>query len=123
MTLFARSDINEVTVSPAHGGCGATHHRPIVDMDFVDDYGHPQVLFDKTFALNCPRCEPFLSSEPTWAKFEADTPLTPDEQRIADREAQTGTALMTQMASAMANAAGQAVREMGGPDRLVSAIR
>lgn len=50
MTLYARADLQSVSIPVTSGGCGQTHSRP------VDKWGHP----DPIFALDCPGCEHFL---------------------------------------------------------------
>lgn len=48
MTLYARGDVQSVTVS---GGCGQSHRRPL------NEDGNPERIFE----LNCPPCEHVLA--------------------------------------------------------------
>jgi hypothetical protein len=66
--LFARSDLASVTVSAAHGGCGAVHIRPAPG-------GKPVPVWK----LDCSPCETHLRSEPTWSASLSEVPETPDE--------------------------------------------
>lgn len=99
MTLYARSDIVAVSVSPeAHGGCGKTHHRPASD-------GNPVPIW----ALDCLACEDFLRSghSDLWAASPAKIPESPDE--IANREENDKRAARDQqqiMTAALAKIAG-----------------
>ena len=70
MTIYARSDIASVGVSPEHGGCGRTHTRPVVN-------GEPVAVF----ALDCPQCESHLSKDSLWSRYPSEIPETPDEAR------------------------------------------
>lgn len=70
MVVFARSDVQNVTISPDHGGCGQLHERP------VDEAGRPVAVW----ALTCHQgCENILRSDPLWAGTLRDVPETPDE--------------------------------------------
>ncbi len=73
MTLYARSDLTLVALSPAHGGCGAPHARPVT-------HGAPAA----TWALDCPACEQHLRSDPHWAVMPSEVPETPDEVKIRE---------------------------------------
>lgn len=73
MTLYARSDLMSVALSPAHGGCGAPHARPVT-------HGAPVTLW----ALDCPPCEQHLRSDPHWAVMPSEVPETPDEVKIRE---------------------------------------
>lgn len=74
MTVYARSDIAAVSISPAYGGCGATHSRPAPGGDPVPIWG-----------LTCHGgCEDFLRSDAHWSPTHTGIPETPDE--VAHRE-------------------------------------
>lgn len=76
MSVFARSDISAVSISPANGGCGKTHSRPVAD-------GAPATVWQ----LTCPACENFLRSDPCWSVSPSQVPETPDEEALReDRE-------------------------------------
>jgi hypothetical protein len=69
MTVHSRSDVVAVTISPAHGGCGRVHSRPVVA-------GAPARLW----ALDCADgCEDVLRHDPLWAPTVTTIPETPDE--------------------------------------------
>ena len=68
MTLFARSDLAYVHLSPAHEGCGQPHRRLV-------EHGAPA----KVWALTCVQCEKHLSKDPLWAATMSDLPETYDE--------------------------------------------
>ncbi len=76
MTVHARSDISGVSISEAHGGCGQTHSRPVVNGAPVEKW-----------ALTCPKCEGFLRFDPTWSAIRDSVPETPDE--VTAREDRT----------------------------------
>lgn len=73
MTLYARSDVDYVGLSRAHGGCGESHRRPV-------ENGAPV----KLWALDCPQCELHLKHDDQWSGTISGIPETPDEK--ADRE-------------------------------------
>lgn len=81
MTVWARSDVAAVSISPAHGGCGDVHGRPVVE-------GAPV----KVWALTCHSgCEDFLRNDPLWSGTAHEIPETPDEtaqREDADRRGQ-----------------------------------
>ncbi len=79
MTLYARSDLTLVALSPAHGGCGAPHARPVT-------HGAPAA----TWALDCPACEQHLRSDPHWAVMPSEVPETPDEVKIREDSEKRG---------------------------------
>jgi hypothetical protein len=106
MTLYARADINAITVG---GGCGQTHERPRTH--FVDQYTGEE-KYDIDFPLTCAPCEQQLANDTDWAKNPATVRLTPDQELIAEAEEKTGNALTKQMATAMADAAVSAAREV-----------
>ena len=68
MTLYGRRDAVYVAVSPAVGGCGASHSRPVT-------HGAP----DPEWELNCPQCERHLMNDPHWSGTRHAVPETPDE--------------------------------------------
>jgi len=74
MTLYARSDVMSVALSKEHGGCGATHTRPVT-------HGAPA----KVWALECVPCEDHLRSDPHWAVDALEVPETPDEKRLREK--------------------------------------
>ena len=74
MTVYARSDVASVTISPAHGGCGAVHTRPAPG-------GEPV----RVFALTCAACEDVLRYDSLWGASATAIPETPDE--VINREA------------------------------------
>ena len=69
MTVYAASSIAYVAVSPAHGGCGEPHSRPVVK-------GAPA----KVWGLECPPCEDYLRSDPHWSPVISKIPETFDEK-------------------------------------------
>lgn len=72
MTVYARSDVAAVSISPDHGGCGVTHGRPVVE-------GAPV----KIWALTChDGCEDHLRNDPLWSGTAHTIPETPDEVAI-----------------------------------------
>lgn len=113
MAVYARSDVMHVAIPVESGGCGEGHSRPVIG-------GAPA----KIWKLTCPRCETYIKDDiarstyvmtdrdgkkhtvnnSTWGEHQTKTPLTPDEERIAEdlqREGETGVAkLMEGMASA-----------------------
>jgi len=79
MTLHARSDLVSVAVSKDHGGCGATHTRPVT-------HGSPV----KVWVLSCPACENHLRGDPNWAVDPEEIPETPDEVRLRESQEKRG---------------------------------
>lgn len=79
MTLYARSDVMSVALSKDHGGCGATHTRPVT-------HGAPA----KVWALDCAPCEDHLRSDPHWAVDALEIPETPDEIRARETQEKRG---------------------------------
>lgn len=71
MTVYSRSDVAAVNISQAHGGCGVTHSRPVVE-------GAPV----KLWKLTCHPCEDILRSDPLWSATVSGIPETPDEEMI-----------------------------------------
>lgn len=69
MTIYARSDLCYVAVSPDHGGCGEGHARPVVA-------GAPA----KVWALTCHQCEDHLRSDKLWSPQVTTIPETMDEE-------------------------------------------
>lgn len=79
--LYARSDLNAVTLGPAHGGCGTTHERPL------DDTGRRVSVW----ALECPACEQHLAGDTkAWGFSVAEVPMTVDEVRQRDADLENG---------------------------------
>lgn len=104
MTVYARSDLNFISV----GGAGHDHSRP-----YVQGLKTAAPVLDKTFAITCPVCEPELLKDPAcFATREDQVPLTEDEKIAAEAETKTGNTLIAQMAKEMARAGQEAVREM-----------
>ena len=101
MTVYARSDLMSVSISPLHGGCGETHSRPVNE-------GAP----DKVWSLTCnDGCEDILRSDPHWASHPDDIPETPDEkmrrenqQRAGQRDQENATAQAMQELAKMPGA-------------------
>jgi hypothetical protein len=62
-----------IAVSKSHGGCGASHSRPVVA-------GAPVRLWE----LNCPQCQSHLKKDPLWSITKADVPTSPDEDLARD---------------------------------------
>ena len=75
MTIYARSDVCAVNISPAHGGCGTPggHRRPVIN-------GAPA----KVWELNCHSCANHLRHDPHWSPTIADLPETFDEQNARE---------------------------------------
>ena len=73
MSLYARSDVLSVSISAAHGGCGASHGRPV-------NNGAPA----RTWRLDCQQCETVLKEDPLWAATVSEIPETPDEQHVRE---------------------------------------
>lgn len=70
MTVYARSDLQTVTVgAEGFGGCGTPHHRP----------------GDGLWGLDCPDCEQFLRSDPLWSATPAEIPMTHDEAKAVEQ--------------------------------------
>lgn len=91
MTVHARSDISGVSISEAHGGCGETHSRPVVNGAPADSW-----------SLSCPRCEEFLRFDPCWSAVRDSVPETPDEVSAReDRQKRTDTDTQRMMAEAV----------------------
>lgn len=87
MTLYARSDLVQVTYPVDQGGCGQTHTRPVVN-------GAPE----KVFALDCGKCEAVIRAEvsireqkhPLWSGTLSGIPETPDEKAVREDETERG---------------------------------
>ncbi len=96
MTRYSRSDVAALTISQAHGGCGQTHSRPVVN-------GAPA----KIFALTCVQCEAFLADDPLWSGTVAEIPETHDEQsEREDYERRGANDIQTMMALALTRMTG-----------------
>lgn len=96
-TLYARSDINQITVS----GVGHSHKRK---------------RGDGVFAVNCLPCEPTLR-QLGWATDPRQVELTPDEVLDAEN-AQREIARFEQLqVAATAKEAAASVRAAGAPRR------
>src|SRR5258706_12991946 len=69
--IYARSDVMQVSIGQAHGGCGQRHERP------VNAAGEPV----QPWGLSCAGgCEEFLRSDQHWSVAIMDIPETHDEQ-------------------------------------------
>ena len=74
MSLWARSDLASVSVSPtAHGGCGLVHNRPAPG-------GKPVDLWE----LDCPACSDHLRHDPLWSSTLSEIPETHDEKNARE---------------------------------------
>ncbi len=73
MSLWARSDLASVSVSPAHGGCGLVHTRPAPG-------GKPAELWE----LDCPACSDHLRHDPLWSTTLSEIPETHDEGKARE---------------------------------------
>ena len=73
MSLWARSDLASVSVSPAHGGCGLVHNRPAPG-------GKPADLWE----LDCPACSDHLRHDPLWSTTLSEIPETHDEKNARE---------------------------------------
>lgn len=95
MTIHARSDVAAVTISPAHGGCGDLHSRPVRD-------GAPV----KLWSLDCPSCEDVLRKDSHWSPTISGIPETPDELEYrTDQETKGRLDQQNQTAEALAKLA------------------
>lgn len=109
MTVYARSDVMSVSLSMEHGGCGATHSRPVT-------HGAPA----QSWGLDCPACENHLRSDPHWNINLSEVPETPDEERVRlDREKKGQTNQQDLLVAAIL-AIAQSQQEL--PDNLAKAI-
>lgn len=93
MTLYARSDLCAVSVSPDHGGCGKSHTRPLVA-------GAPA----KVWALDCHQCEDHLRSDKLWSPQVTTIPETVDEKNAREDVEKRGA---VEQAQSVADALGQ----------------
>lgn len=101
--IYARSDIQSITVSEAHGGCARPHLRQ-------EDEG--------PFAVSCALCEDFLRTDANWSVTPENVPESHDEQ--ARREAAEKNIGRRQVA-AMDQAAGLLALLAGPGDLLAGA--
>lgn len=96
MTMYSRSDVQQITVSAAHGGCGQRHDRPL------DGAGNPV----QPWALTCDGCESFLRGSDHWTAFIGEIPETHDEVKAREQFEKRGVkdrdALMALVFSRMA---------------------
>ena len=118
MTLYARNDLQLVSIPSSSGGCGNSHSRPVRN-------GAP----DKTFRLDCPPCESYLRGDrkakilkttpgdpklqipakqervadcdPHWSSTPESVPLTPDELKTNSTRTERATSQI-QMIQALA---------------------
>jgi hypothetical protein len=66
--IYARSDVQSITVSEAHRGCGTPHARP---------------EGERPWGLAC-SCEDFLRGDPNmWSVHADEVPLSHNEERAA----------------------------------------
>jgi len=73
MTVYARSDLVHVFVSDAHGGCGASHSRPV-------ENGAPV----KLWSLAGCSCEDHLRHDSHWSTTIPEIPETYDENKARE---------------------------------------
>ena len=96
MTVYSRSDVAAISISQAHGGCGQSHSRPVVQ-------GAPA----KLWALTCVQCEDHLREDPLWSGTVADIPETRDEEsEREDYEKRGANDIQTMMALALTRMTG-----------------
>jgi hypothetical protein len=67
--IYARSDIQSVTVSDAHGGCGSPHLRP---------------EGEACWGLSCAQCEGHLRTDSNWSTRRDSIPETVDEVLVRE---------------------------------------
>lgn len=95
MTVHARSDLSAITISPAHGGCGEVHSRPV-------NQGAPA----KLWSLTCSACEDVLRKDSNWSGTISGIPETPDEKAYReDQELKGRSDQQNQTAEALAKLA------------------
>lgn len=109
MTVYARSDVMGVSLSKEHGGCGATHTRPVT-------HGAPA----KQWGLDCVACENHLRSDPHWSITLSEVPETPDEERVRTDREKKGASNQQDLLVAAILAIAQSQQEL--PDNLAKAI-
>lgn len=123
MTLYARNDLQFVTIPPGSGGCGDSHSRPVRN-------GAP----DKIWKLDCPSCESYLKGDrkprilkttpankeagiaakqerladcdPMWSSTPESIPLSPDEARTKHVKIEKGEQQLRALESLIALKAG-----------------
>ena len=96
MTVYSRSDVAAISISQAHGGCGVSHSRPVVQ-------GAPA----KLWALTCVQCEDHLRNDPLWSGTVADIPEPRDaESAREDYEKRGANDIQTMMALALTRMTG-----------------
>lgn len=104
MSMHARSDVSAVTISPAIGGCGELHSRPV-------HQGAPI----KLWTLECEPCESQLINDSHWSRTISGIPETPDEK--AYREDQETKGRLDQQ-----NQTAEALAKLGSLGDLPAAI-
>lgn len=81
MTVWARSDIVEVNISAAHGGCGSRHVRDL----------NPDGTLVRPWGVTCPNgCENQLRHDSHWSVTPEDVPDTFDEAKARERAEKAG---------------------------------
>jgi hypothetical protein len=101
MTMYSRSDVAAISISPSHGGCGSSHRRPV-------EQGAPA----KLWALSCVMCENHLRTDPLWSATVAEIPETPDEEaERSDYEKRGANDIQTMLAIALTNMTGGEIPE------------
>lgn len=106
MTLYARSDVQTVAVSPDLG-CGKAHTRP----NRKD--GTPV----RTWELDCARCETQLEDDAQWSKSRYNVPLTAEEQaELEDLNKRAESIAATERIAAAREVARTVVEKQQGPD-------
>jgi hypothetical protein len=107
MTVYAQNDICAKVVPDSFGGCNQLHRRPVVN-------GAPA----KIWALDCPRCEDHLRSDPQWSTTMSELPETFDEKlRREDFEKRGALDERKLMAMALARLTGIEI-----PDTIAGAV-
>lgn len=86
MVLYARNDIQSVSVPQGVGGCGNEHKRP------AKSDGSPVPIW----GIDCPGCENHLNNDVHWSRSRYRIPLTPDEEQEAQEAKELAQAAMQQ---------------------------
>ena len=132
MTLYARGDVQHISIPAMNGGCGHSHSRPVRN-------GAP----DKIFRLDCTDCEGYLKGDrkgkilkttgniqagtakqervadcdPFWSSTPDSVPLTPDEQQTRHVKIEKGEQQLRALESLIQLKAG-GVNVLSRPDVL-----
>lgn len=115
---YCRSDIQSISISPTHGGCGEMHSKggaPVFRLDcercaaVVLGHNRPRVLKWKD-GIGHQKNQ--LDGWDGWTSVISDIPLTPDELLARDRRMRTGETEMQRLSAlAMAHQLGIPVPE------------